>query len=236
MKPLNQRILVGELMDADDAPAQALARSFSFIQAVNQYLGGYRAILGHLKAWSRHWNRSTSEPIRILDIATGCADIPLAILRWADHAGVKVHITGVDRHAGALAIARKTVGSESRIELLQADALHLPFAPASFDYVITSMFLHHLPDEQVLTVLRAMQTLSTRGVIWNDLLRNRRAWLWIHLLTLGQPHIVRHDAVASVEAAFQQAEVLRLRDAAGLGYAKFHRHFGHRFTLAGEKK
>jgi hypothetical protein len=48
--------------------------------------------------------------------------------------------------------------------------------------------------------------------------------------------MVRHDAKVSVAQAFSPAEVVRLRDEAGIGYAAFHRHFGHRFVLAGEKR
>jgi hypothetical protein len=47
--------------------------------------------------------------------------------------------------------------------------------------------------------------------------------------------MVRHDARASVAQAFTRQEVLRLRDRAGLHFAEYHRHFGHRWVLAGER-
>jgi hypothetical protein len=47
--------------------------------------------------------------------------------------------------------------------------------------------------------------------------------------------MVRHDAARSIVQAFTEDEVISLRDRAGVGYARFHRHFGHRFVLAGEK-
>jgi len=54
------------------------------------------------------------------------------------------------------------------------------------------------------------------------------------LTVLANP-MVRHDAPISVAQAFTQAEILALRDRAGLSYARYYRHFGHRFVLAGEK-
>jgi hypothetical protein len=72
-------------------------------------------------------------------------------------------------------------------------------------------------------------------VIAADLLRHRRAYAWISLFTLWANPMVRHDARVSVAQAFTRSEVLRMRDAAGLGYARYRRHFGHRFALAGEK-
>jgi hypothetical protein len=48
--------------------------------------------------------------------------------------------------------------------------------------------------------------------------------------------MLKHDARVSVAQAFTRQEVLSLRDAAGVGYCTFFRHFGHRFVLAGEKR
>jgi hypothetical protein len=80
-----------------------------------------------------------------------------------------------------------------------------------------------------------MDRLSRRGVIAADLLRDRRAYFWIKQITRLSNPMVRHDAVVSVGQAFTESEIVALRDQAGLSYAKFHRHFAHRFVLAGEK-
>ena len=44
------------------------------------------------------------------------------------------------------------------------------------------------------------------------------------------------DARVSVAQAFNEAEITRLRDQAGLSFAGYSEHFGHRFVLAGEKR
>jgi hypothetical protein len=80
-----------------------------------------------------------------------------------------------------------------------------------------------------------MGRVARRGVIAADLLRHRRAYAWITLFTLASNPMVRHDARVSVAQAFNRAEVLDLRDRAGLQFAQFYRHFGHRFVLAGER-
>jgi ubiquinone/menaquinone biosynthesis C-methylase UbiE len=121
------------------------------------------------------------------------------------------------------------------LHFVQADALRLPFADGSFDYAHTAMFLHHLDDGAATAVLREMARVARRGIVAADLLRHRRAYAWISLFTLGAGPMVRHDARASVAQAFTKPEVLRLRDEAGIGFARYHRHFGHRFALAGER-
>ncbi len=97
------------------------------------------------------------------------------------------------------------------------------------------MFLHHLPEAAAVAALREMGRVARRGVVVSDLLRNRRAYAWISLFTLAAGEMVRHDARGSVAGAFTPAELLALRDRAGLGYLRPTRHFGHRLVLAGER-
>jgi ubiquinone/menaquinone biosynthesis C-methylase UbiE len=218
-------------MDADSVAADELARSLRFIERVNRWLRYTHATLGHLKRFAAHW--SPGQRVTILDIATGSGDVPAEILKWATAAGHDVSILGIDRHDLTLHAAASR--ASGRFRLVRADALSLPFEPESFDYVNTSMFLHHLSDDEALQVMRSAGRIARSGVIVADLLRNARAHRWIKLLTLFSTPIIRHDAAVSVRQAFSESEILRLRDAAGLHFTHFHRHFGHRFVLAGEK-
>lgn len=230
---LRSRVREAEWMDRADVDARDLRRSLRFIRTVNTALRYTRATITHLDRFSRTWPHD--QTIRLIDFATGSADIPRAILRWADLKGFCVEIVGIDLHPLTAQIASEGGAPDSRLSIVRADAMNAPFDDGSFDYALTAMFLHHLDDEQIVTVLREMDRVSRRGIIGADLLRTRRAYAWISLLTLGANPIVRHDARVSVAQALTREEVLRLRDRAGLGYASYFKHFAHRFVLAGEK-
>jgi len=221
-----------EWMDRDDVDPRELRRSLTFIKRVNTFLGYTRATISHLQRFSGRWKRG--ERIEMIDLATGSGDVPRAILRWADRRAFDVRIAGIDRHTETVAAAREQ-GNDPRFTIVRGDALNVPFADGSFDYALSSMFLHHLSDEDAVTVLREMARLSRRGVIAADLLRHRRAYAWVRALTMFANPMVRHDAAVSVAQAFTRDEVLVLRERAGLGFTNYHRHFGHRFVLAGEK-
>ena len=86
------------------------------------------------------WRRKTakvvakSQPQAILDLATGTADLAIALARHNPQA----HITGVDFSEKMLAIGSAKVKKqhlESQIELLQGDAASLPFGDDSFDAI-----------------------------------------------------------------------------------------------------
>ena len=139
----------------------------------------------------------------------------------------------MDRHA--VTAKEAALGpADPRLTIVQGDVFNLPFEPGSFDYALTAMFLHHLSDEEAVGVMSTMGRLARRGVVISDILRHRRAYAWIKLFTLWANPMVKHDARTSVAQAFNRPEVLGLRDRAGLGFARYYRHFGHRFVLAGE--
>ena len=221
-----------EWMDETNADPSQLARSLTFIRRINAALGYTRATVGHLRQLAA--GVPVDQPLTVLDVATGSADVPAAVLRWATRAGRPVRVIGLDLHAATLSTAAAAV-PDRRFSAVRGDATRLPFAGASVDYVLTGMFLHHLDEPAVVDVLREMGRVARRGVVIADLLRHRRAYGWITLFTLAANPMVRHDACVSVAGAFTAAELIALRDRAGLGYARPFRHFGHRLVLAGAK-
>lgn len=225
-----------ERMDDPDVPQHDLREAHAFVRRVNRWLGGSRAAVSALRRWSRSWTRG--ETIRILDIGAGTADIPLAILDWARAAGHRVQVTAVDLHEGTLALAREQIGDRQGIDLVCADARRLTdrFSPGDFDYAHAGMFLHHLDDIEVVTVLRIMDRLARLGSIWNDLVRGRIESLGVRVLTLGAPALVKHDAIVSVEAGFTKREAIDLARRAGLTGIVYRRHLFGRFSLTSEKQ
>jgi ubiquinone/menaquinone biosynthesis C-methylase UbiE len=223
-----------ELMDDPGVDRAALARSLRFIRRVNGFLGGSGVVVGRLRKFSRGWE--VGEKVTLLDVATGSADIPLAILRWAGRRGFDVRIVGLDLHATTLALAREHIGRAvgvGPISFVRGDALALPFADRSVDYVTCSMFLHHLTDEDAARAVREMLRVARRGVILNDLRRTAFARIGIFLLTLFADRIDKHDARVSVQKAWTRAEVEPWRAAAP--WLTYHEHAAARFTLAGER-
>lgn len=230
-----RRTITPERMDDPAIDRGQLRESLAYIRGVNRRLGGADALIRLLRRWSRRWPRDT--PVTLLDIGTGSADIPLAAREWAARAGFDLRITGVDLHPTTIELAREHVGERTGIELARADARKLTdsYRAESFDYVHAGMFLHHLPFIEALTVLRIMDRLARRGIVWNDLVRSRATLAVLPLLLLGKPEAVKHDATVSVRAGFTRREVLDFARRAGIGYARWRRVLWYRFTLAGEK-
>jgi len=213
-------------MDDHRTDPREIHRAFRFIRWTNRNLRGAEGLLHHLKE-----NRvRIGSTVRLLDVGTGCGDIPLAALAWADANEVDLRIVGVDSLPASLEDARRAIARaaeknargrdaiESRIELVKADAFELAarFEPASFDVVHAGMFLHHFTDDQIVTLLKMMGALASKLVIWNDLLRDRASRMAIRVLTLPMSRVIRHDAVLSVDKGFLDDDARTLMARAGL--------------------
>lgn len=226
-------------MDDPDVPRDDLDASLRFIRGVNRWLGGRRALVGPLRRWAKAWPRDRD--VTVLDVATGSADLPIAARAWARSAGLRLKCTGVDNHATTLDLAREQVeqagaADDIQLELVDAKRLVDHFGALSFDYVHAGMFLHHLGELEVLTVLRQMERVARRGVIWNDLSRSRLAVLGAKIITAGRREIIRHDAVVSVHKGFTRAEAIDAAKRVGLDYCRYTAMpIAQRFVVAGEK-
>ncbi|MBC22811.1 MAG: hypothetical protein CMJ32_02685 [Phycisphaerae bacterium] len=220
-----------EMMDDPSADREEIAESFQFIRQVNRWFGGTSATLRCIR--HIHERMPQNQAIRILDIGTGAADIPIAINEWADRNGMQVSITCIDNHPACLQVAREAIKGMDSIEVVKADAVELIelYEPGSFDIVHAGMMLHHLDDIEVMTVLRIMQKLARRGLIWNDLLRSWLSVFALQIVTTGMPQMVRNDAILSVRKGFTIREAVTMARKVGLENIRTRRHLWGRFTL-----
>jgi ubiquinone/menaquinone biosynthesis C-methylase UbiE len=231
---MRTRIHDKEILDEQVPDQPVVDEIYRYLAAINRYLGGARATLARFDAFSRSWK--PGERIEVLEVACGAADVPRALVAWGRARGFDLRVTATDVLPAALRSARLQGPSEDRLRLLCADVEHPPFRDASFDYVSCALFFHHLTDAQIVGALRSFDRLATRGIVVNDLVRSRRAYVWTWLLTRPFHPILHHDGPLSIRRALRPAELQHLATQAGLDWLSVRRHFGHRMTLAGSKR
>jgi SAM-dependent methyltransferase len=225
---------VDEPEDIDD-PAQPFAelqRSMRDVALTNRLFGGTQTILTHVARLLQDAPGGSS--VRILDVATGSADIPRALQRWGRRRGLDLTIVAVDNHAGMLRMARETAPN---VHLAQADALFLPFAPRSFDLALCALAFHHLGFEASARLLAVMDSLTTRGFVVSDLRRDRPT-LWgvqATMAALRAHPFTRHDAPASVRRAFTPPEYRKMVGLAGVQNVRLYAHWYFRMALVQDK-
>lgn len=211
-----KRSSMPELRDrpSDTCALGELEGNLNDLILVNRYLGNGRAVLKQLVAMNAETAR---EGFSLLDVATGSADIPVAIAKWARKAGIRVDITAVDIDSAIIGIARKRCASYPEITLAAADGFALPFGNRRFDYVLCSKMAHHFTDEQVVRMIKEFSRVARRGYVIIDLRRSRIAYFLIHLLTrlFSRNRLSRYDGPLSVLKAYTPGELSALASRSG---------------------
>jgi 2-polyprenyl-3-methyl-5-hydroxy-6-metoxy-1,4-benzoquinol methylase len=105
----------------------------------NHNLHYHALLLAALPAGARH----------VLDV--GCGEGILT----REVAARAAHVVGIDLHAPSLALAR-VGGGPANVEWVQGDFLTHPFAPASFDAVVSVATLHHVDAAAGLARMREL--------------------------------------------------------------------------------
>jgi SAM-dependent methyltransferase len=221
-----------ELLDAPHHDRAELEHSLDQVAEVNRLLGGTRAILRTLEATA-----PGTEPLHILDIGTGSADIPISIDRWARRRARAVRITATDLHPQMLEIAMDRTRSIPTITVEAANALDLHYPPASFDVVLMSLTLHHFERADQIRALRSAAHTARRAVIVNELERCVPNYIGARLLALTrwrQNRLTRHDGPLSVLRAFTRSELLEIAHEAGITVRTVTRRFFYRLVLVGQ--
>jgi ubiquinone/menaquinone biosynthesis C-methylase UbiE len=167
-----------------------------------------------------------------LDVATGSADIPIQIIRWARKMGLEVSILAIYKNPQIIKIARKEAADYPEITLEASDFYETAYPKNSFEYCVSSLFLHHLNPKDVLSFLRRMYELCHRAVFVNDLIRG---WVPYYayrcLACLFRLHpMTCHDGAVSVLRAFTIPELNKMVRPEFDSY-EIKKHFPYRFGL-----
>ena len=86
---------------------ERLTTALANLRYVNRFLGGYRAAMAVL-APVLHAH-PPERPLRVLDLATGAADFPDYLVRWADRRRRAVDIVALDANPATVANARQAL-------------------------------------------------------------------------------------------------------------------------------
>jgi 2-polyprenyl-3-methyl-5-hydroxy-6-metoxy-1,4-benzoquinol methylase len=224
-----RRRLTPERMDDPGLDAGEHARALAGLARLNRLSRSAGALWPSVAGAARARGGRAS----VLDIATGSADVPVALARRAARAGIVLDLHACDVSAVALRAGERRAGRAGvEIRLFVHDAVAAPFG-GRYDVVTCSLFMHHLDASGAAALLRhAAQAGDV--VLVSDLRRCVpglcAAWLASRLLTRSR--VVHTDAVKSVRAAWTPDEALALASDAGLEGARVVRRWPWRMLLS----
>ncbi len=214
-----------ELMDDPALDPAEHRRALAGLARINAVSGSAKVLWPALRKLAIQHAR----PLRVLDIATGSGDVPLALRRFAENEKLPLSFAGCDLSAVAIEVATQSSGT---VQFFIHDVLKDPL-PSGFDAFTCSLFLHHLDEADVLALLRKLRAANPRLILVNDLERTRfnYAAVWAASRLFSRSRVVHVDGPLSILGAFTVNEMTAMAGTAGLSGATVRASFPCRMLL-----
>jgi len=207
-----------ELMDqaklVNGKPTPELERDLANLSWLNLRFGAVLILHRFLERWLVS-TTPKSTVLRVLDLATGEADLPRELILWCRKRQIAVAVDAVEANNAVLAVARCRSAGFPELTFHKGDIRS--WGSGKWDLVLCSLALHHFNDHDAVDVLRNARRLAVRHLLVADLERCIIGVVGIWLLTaffLREPMTV-HDARLSIRRSFSYHEFAKLAQEAG---------------------
>lgn len=199
---------LSELMDSKDCDPKLLDNTYRQFKLINLLLCNWKGI------YKKTLLPKMTDPQKtytLLDIGFGGGDIPTSISKWAKKDGVKLKITAIETDQRSYEFAQD-LPKDPNIEFLYTSSTDLVNKGERFDFVISNHLMHHLKNDDLLSLLNDAQTLSSNMVLFNDIERSDLGYVLfttIARLLFHNSYIVT-DGLTSIRRSFTRKELRAL--------------------------
>jgi ubiquinone/menaquinone biosynthesis C-methylase UbiE len=217
-------------MDVPGHDRGVIVQNLGDLRRCNRLLGGVRLTLRPLARLESLLPKG--ETLRVLDVATGGADIPRAVARWARRVGRPLLLVASDVSEPFVSVAREQSASPE-LRFVVADARRLPFRDGAFQVTTCSLALHHMLRHEAEEMLAELRRCAGVGVVVNDIVRGWLGYGGAFVATrLGSRNpLTWHDGPLSVLRAYTKEEMLDLARQAGLRPVRWDGFLAYRVAL-----
>ena len=202
-----------ELLDQPGLSSEEMGRSLEDLELVNHVWGNARVLEEHLALSLKGCSDSRWT---ILDLGAGSGGVARELAGRLRRRGISVLVVAVDTQWRHLAAGR---GRGHGVVAVTADAFALPFAAASADWLVSTLFFHHFSPEENVRLLAEMTRVARRGFALLDIRRHLFPLLAVSIagrIAFKSPVSVA-DGIASVRQAYTAEEAGRIAARVGPG-------------------
>lgn len=213
----SHRSTQSELLDDPSMPFGDIKRNMQELDFINTWLGGHNITITGIRKIIEGSRRShDNTPWKICEIGCGGGDNLYAISKWSEKNNIPVNLSGIDINENCIEFARSK--AKFPVTYIHSDYRNVSFNEKP-DIIFSSLFCHHFTNEELVFMLKWINTNATTGFVVNDLHRNSIAYYSIKLLTsaFSKSYMVKNDAPISVLRGFSKSELKNLMDCAGIG-------------------
>ncbi|WP_179348511.1 methyltransferase domain-containing protein [Winogradskyella pacifica] len=195
-----------EIMDDFSLKGELLRDTLNKLGKINKWLGGNRVTLDGIAQLLK--NQPKDKTYTIIDLGCGHGDILRLVANYGRKHQYNFKLIGIDANADAIAYANELSTDFPELSFESIDVFSDQFEVLEFDIALTTLFLHHFKDKDILSLLKRLSKNANLGIVVNDLQRSKIAYRLFQLLglTISNDMIVE-DGLTSILRAFSRKDL-----------------------------
>lgn len=224
---LSRRAVSLELMDNRATDESELFATLKEFNCINRFLSRVPRVLNST-VFADMRIRKVHE-VSFLDVGAGGGDAAVWFARRCRRSGIRCTIYCLDIDPRVLRFARNACRGEQSIRFIQADARDIGRLNLKVDYAFSNHFFHHLSDNDIPEVLRAVRETCRYGFAVHDLDRFLAWYIGFSFMSrmFWREGFIRDDGRMSIRRGFRRAELEGYVSAAGIDGAISRSGLGH---------
>lgn len=219
-----------EIMDDFSCSGEVLHQTLRELQKINTLLGGDHISISGIKKLAKLKKGSS---VTVVDLGCGGGDTMKLMADSARSDGQDTSFTGVDANPNIVAYAEENTLVYDNITFLTTDIFGPEFKAKKFDIAHCSLFTHHFPDDELVTLFKQLMDQVSIGIVVNDLHRHVISYYftkWI-IKALSKSTMVQNDSVVSVARSFKKRELKSILQKAGITNYSLKWRWAYRWEL-----
>lgn len=195
-----------EIMDDFTMKGELMRDTLDKLGSINKWLGGNRITLDGIEALLK--GQSKDKIYTIIDLGCGHGDILRLVADFGRKKGYNFKLIGIDANQDAVDYANELSTEFPELSFEKIDIFSEQFQALDFDIALTTLFLHHFKNDEIVSLLANLSKHANLGIVVNDLQRSKIAYGLFKILGLTiSNYMIVQDGLTSILRSFKRKEL-----------------------------
>lgn len=196
-----------EIMDDFTLEGKALRTNLDILASINKWLGGNQVSLDGVQKLIKKLPKD--KELVIVDLGCGNGDMLRRVSKLGKKLGYQFRLIGIDANKDSIQYATLLSLGYNNITYHQMNIFSEKFKELTYDIALSTLFLHHLNNEEIIDKLSLLNKQARVGIVVNDLHRNKLAYFLFNVISFFiNNKIIRNDGLVSIRRGFKKRELI----------------------------
>ncbi|WP_159092101.1 methyltransferase domain-containing protein [Aquimarina sp. Aq107] len=205
-----------EQLDNLSLSGKKLSKALISLKLINKLFGNHKQLAkSTLDYCIKNPNKKR---FRIVDIGCGGGDSIYNVFNKLNNNGIQGDFLGIDGNPQSVNHANSLYAKKDHIQFEIGDILDPAFLIPDCDIIISSHFIYHFEDEELVNFIKRIQEKGIKHIIFSELKRSKTAYILFKYSSIFLPisKLAKQDGLIAIRRAFTINELENILNKSGV--------------------